>query len=416
MRASGQLSEEDYQKYSKNLLYLSGHPDATTTELWGKWVMDNPNATAKEKETVLETMEKTDPNRNRQLFRYAYSALEESMRTGIPVIIDEFLRYPETLLAAMKFHWSRKAGEKLTLENGEEITIKTVNFIATTNEGEQYGLYASDFINREYSAVHVDYLRGEELSDLIRLKLLKNPGYVPYIDATFFMKEGAVHRMIQVADKINALRFNGVTESFYDKVDTNGKWKQNTKGKLQSAMLDTGRFLKCFDFKAADLLNYGANGALARNICKFIVSASSKESDKYLLIKLFSDAHLIDKSHEAYLLELDAPAMQIHDEQGTSVVAQNIATDALLPSLPSQGPTDIAQLVRETPYDSSAIDELPFSTDNLNVVAKKKILKELKKHYADDTILAAIEKLEASEEITDEKIKKLMEVIVPPLD
>lgn len=108
MRASGQLSEEDYQKYSKNLLYLSGHPDATTTELWGKWVMDNPNATAKEKEKELQTMEKTDPNRNRQLFRYAYSALEESMRTGIPVIIDEFLRYPETLLAAMKFHRSRK--------------------------------------------------------------------------------------------------------------------------------------------------------------------------------------------------------------------------------------------------------------------------------------------------------------------
>lgn len=244
---------------------------------------------------------------------------------------------------------------------------------------------------------------------------MKDPGYVPYIDATFFMKEGAVHRMIQVADKINALRFNGVTENVYNKVDTNGKWMQNAKGKLQSAMLDTGRFLKCFDFKAADLLNYGANGALARNICKFIVSASSKESDKYLLIKLFSDAHLIDKTHEAYLLELDASAMQIHDEQGTSVVAQNIATDALLPLLPSQGPTDIAQLVRETPYDSYKIDELPFSKDNLSVVAKKKILKELKKHYADDTILAAIEELEASEEITDEKIKKLMETIIPPL-
>ncbi len=412
MRASGQLSESDYQKYSKNLLYLSGHPDATTTELWGKWVMDNPNTTSEQAEKALETMEKTDPHWNRQLFRYAYSTLEESMRTGIPIIIDEFLRYPETLLASMKFHRSRKPGEKLTLENGEEITIKTVNFIATTNEGEKYGLYASDFINREYNAVHVDYLRGEELSDLIRVKLLQNPGYIPYIDQSFFMKNGALHRFISVADKINALRFNGMTESFYDKVDTNGQWKVNAKGKLTSAMLDTGRLLKCFDFSASELLRYGANAALARKICQFIVGASSRESDKYLLIKLFSDANLIDKSHEAYLQELDRASMHIVDNKGTSVVAQNISTHSQIPTSSTQGPTDIAQLTRETPYDEYALSDLPFSNENLNLVAKRAVLQSLKRQFTQEEILDQLDALLSDEDLTDQKVKRLMDAIV----
>lgn len=414
MHDTGELSDADYEKYSKNLLYLSGHPDATTTELWGKRVMDNPNATSKETETALETMEKSDPHRNRQLFRYAYSTLEESMRTGIPIIIDEFLRYPEALLATMKFHWSRKPGEKLTLENGEEITIKTVNFIATTNEGEKYGLFASDFINREYESVHVDYLRGSELSDLLRVKLLQKPGYIPYIDQSFFMKNGALHRFITVADKINALRFNGSTETFYDKVDTNGQRKANSKGKLLSAMMDTGRLLKCFDFSASELLRYGAEGALARKICQFIVGASSKESDKYLLIKLFADANLIDKSHETYLMELDHASMHIVDNKGTSVVKQNITTSAQITSAPSQGPTDIAQLAKETPYDKYILSDLPFSNENLSLVAKRAVLKSLKTHFVEEEILNQIEKLESDEKLNDKKIKKLMEAIVPP--
>ncbi len=111
----GELTKDEYQKYSQDVLYLSGHPDATNTELWGKRVMDNTQyLTAQSSDAEVHNTGKKmiseveKQSQDMQKFRYAMSALEQSMKTGIPIIIDEFLRYPESLLAYLKFFWSRK--------------------------------------------------------------------------------------------------------------------------------------------------------------------------------------------------------------------------------------------------------------------------------------------------------------------
>lgn len=416
MYQNGELSLEEYQDYSKDLLYLSGHPDATKNELGGSLVLDvehiKDEKQKKQKwEKIMQNLE-TEADSQSPKFKYAYSKLEKSMMTGIPIIIDEFLRYPESLLAYMKFFWSRKPWEMHTLANGEHIPLKTVNFIATTNEWEAYGLFASDFIAREYESIHVPYIKGKELSDLVRVNLMKNAWFVPYIDPKFFMKDGAVHAMVEVADTINTLKFNGKKETFYDKVASTWKRKPNDRGKLTSAMMDTKRFLWCFDFDAGSLQTLGAEELLAKNICKYISGASSHVWDKYLLIKVFADKGLIDKTHEKYLLEYDEQTMSVKDTTWTSVVAKNISTDANITHTDKNSLTDIAHLAESCPYDKKALTKLPLTSDNIKTVEQKKLLTTMQSVYlAEDSVATLINDLLKLDEINDEQVDDLLDTI-----
>jgi MoxR-like ATPase len=419
MHISGQIDKEEYQMLHDDLPYLSWNPDATKSELRWKRVAANK---AKNDTQMIDELQKE--KQDNQLFDYAYSKLELSIKYGIPIIIDEFLRYPESLLAYLKFFWSRKPWEKMTLSNGEQIIIRTVNFIATTNEWEQYGLYAKDFINREYASIKVDYLKDEELSDLIRAKMLHTPWYIPYISEEFFGPQWAVHRLIEVSKEISALRFNAKEQAFFSwKLNSAWQFTENTKGKLQSAVLDTKRLLQCFDLSTNDILVYWPTGALARTICDFIVSSSSYDNDKYLLIHLFSkkwligSSHVDRQSHVDYLIEKDPQAMHLTDNDGVSIIMKNMAAENNNDTLKwaKIWLTTIPSLTQSSLYGIE-IENLPLSSDNPRLYEKRQFIKWLKVHYWDnDTINDYIDILVWLSDITDNDVLWLADVLINAL-
>ncbi len=450
MKLTGQLSESDYEMLYHDLPYLSGNPDATKSELRGKRVSakDSPSQQDKNNENSsllteihqilsqlsanpemdgalqenirkkLWSMSELDINKNNtKLFDYSYSKLEMSIKYGIPIIIDEFLRYPESLLAYLKFFWSRKPWERMTMANGEEITIRTVNFIATTNEGEQYGLYAKDFINREYESIKVDYIVDEELSDLTRAKMLYSPGYVPYVWSEFFAKEWVVHRVIQASKDIAELKFGTTEQSFYTgKLNSNGTFTENTKGKLQSAILDTKRLLACYDLTPNEILTYRPDDAVARKLCKWICSSSSHNNDKYLLIAVLSKLWLINSSHTAYLQSIDKQAMSITDTDWTSIITKNTtivsAADKKKQISSSTWLTDIAQLAQISLYGVD-VSKLPLSSDNPILLRKRWVINSLKAVYMWNQIIADIlDELAVAKEITNMQVESLMDKII----
>ena len=404
-----QISKEEFELLSQDVPALSGHPDATKNEFLGKIV-----PLTKQSPEQLSNIR--DQAQDKPMFDFAMSKLELACKIGLPIIIDEFLRYPESALAYLKFFRSRKPWEKLTLSNGDQIDIKSVNFIGTTNRWEQYGLIPADYIAREFSPIPVDYIGGEELKLLVSAKLMYKPWYIPYVGASTFKENGLLDNLVKVIPEVEDLRFARKEQTYFSsKLNSAGDFME-TKGTLNQALLDTKRFLELRNWDETERLQIIQDSSydtiIAHKICDFI-SNQADIKDQCILLRVFSAKGLIDSQHEEYLTTRSKELAK-KDKNNITLAKLNLVSTSDKVVKWNKGAlqvTDITQLLTAL-YPS--ISKLPLS-DTIHMTKKEKEIKKIiwlliDEYGGDVSILTLLDVLDKQSQFSEEDIKKLITI------